>query len=172
MFAGTIKDTKKSEPVVAELNRLFNMLEMRKRGLQIGMQVAAALVEGVESDALVDMIGRQQDSFSPVALEIKKKESKGSSQTTQQKTLALFQKGLSINVIAQNRNLLPGIVEDHLTGFIKTGEIRLHQLVTLEKADRIATLRSQHPEWSVHELRLALGADVSFGEIRAVLEAL
>jgi len=171
-FAGKMRDTKKNEPVIAELNGLLNLLERRKWELRAAEHVAAALATGTGTDALIEMISRQQDGYLPVTLEIKKTEPKGGSQTTQQKTLALFQKGLILKDIAQKRNLAAGIVEDHLAGFIKTGEIHLNQLVTPEKVDRITALRHQHPGWSVHELRLALGADVSFGEIRAVLEAL
>jgi PIF1-like helicase/Helix-turn-helix domain len=171
-FAGTLKNTKKNEPLVAELNRLFNVLEEKKREWQTGLQVADGLMKGTDTAGLVDMISRQDDGFSPATLAIKQKEPKGNSQTTQQKTLALFKKGLGLEEIAQKRNLAQGLVEDHLNSFLKTGEVRLDQLVTPEKVDRITALRRQNPGWSVHELRLVLGSDVSFGEIRAVLRAL
>jgi len=65
-----------------------------------------------------------------------------------------------------------GVIEDHLKSFIKSGEISLNQLVTPEKIRQIQTLRQKNPLLTVHELRLELGNEFSFGEIRAVLETL
>ncbi|MDR3715879.1 MAG: helix-turn-helix domain-containing protein [Puia sp.] len=171
-FAATTTDTIKNRPVILELNRMLNLLETKKWELTTAGRVATALGDGQDTPVIVDMISRQRKGISSLSLEMKRVEPKSGKPSTQEKTLALFLKGLDINMIANKRNLSAGIIENHLTGFLKTGEIRLHQLVNPQKAERIAALSRERPDWSVHELRLALGAEVSFGEIRAVLETM
>lgn len=171
-FALTVKDIKKNEQLIVDLNNLFNLFEARKRELSTGLRVANGLMKAMETGELMEMIYTQHQGSQLFELEIKKKESKTNNSNTQIKTLSLFQKGFSVDEIAQKRNLPRGVVEDHLNSFLKSGEISLHQLVSPEKVELIAEMRRQQPGWSVHEIRLALGTGISFGEIRAVLETM
>jgi len=171
-YSITIKETKKNEPFIAELNLLFNLFAAKKREMEAAVTVVKELIAATETDELVQIINKRCEIAQELVLEIKKTEQKSKKTTTQTTTLSFFQKGLTIDQIAQKRKLSRGIIEEHLNSFIKSGEISLNQLVTEEKVRMISALRNENPVWSVHEMRLALGSEFSFGEIRAVLETL
>lgn len=169
VFAETLTNVRKNEVLIRELNDLLNVLEMKKGQYQTGLLVARALADGVDTARLVNMVDQQQEEVFLLELKVKAAPPKEKGPTTQQKTLVMFQKGFGLEEIAQKRKIPIGVVEDHLVSFILSGEIRLDQLVTREKLARIAAMQDEHPDWSVHQLKYALGQDISFGEIRAVL---
>lgn len=171
-FASTLPELKKNESFIIELNLLYHLFQAKNRELQTSLQIAKGFRDGSNTSELLQLIRKQHENVEPLVLQTKKREQKGTGQGTQMKTLSFFQKGLTIEDIAAKRKLNKGIIEDHLTSFIKTGEITLNQLVGPEKVALITGLRHRYPDWSVHELRRKLGSDFSFGEIRAVLETL
>jgi hypothetical protein len=170
-YTATVKEIKKNVPLIADLNLLHVLYTAKKREFGAAAKLIQGLGEGTETATLVEMINKQHEGAGEPVLETKKKESQNKI-NTQKTTLSFFQKGLTIEEIAQKRKLNRGVIEDHLNSFIKSGEIDLHQLVTPEKIQKITALQQQNPSWSVHELRLRLGSEFSFGEIRAVLETL
>jgi len=171
-FASKLTELKKNEDLISELNLLYHLIETKSRELKTALQIAIGFRAGADTRDLLQLNAKQHEEVETLVLETKKKEQKGPGQSTQMKTLSFFQKGLPIEEIAMKRKLDKGVIEDHLVSFLKTGEVLLNQLVTADKAHLIVALRKQHPDWSVHEMRLKLGADISFGEIRAVLETL
>jgi hypothetical protein len=170
-FAFTVKEIKKNEPLIADLNLLHVLYTEKKVEFGTAVKLIQGFINSTETELLLEMINTQYERFEKSVLEIKKKEPQNKT-TTQKTTLALFQKGLTIDEIAKKRKLDRGVIEDHLKSFIKSGEISLNQLVTPEKIRQIQTLRQKNPLLTVHELRLELGNEFSFGEIRAVLETL
>jgi hypothetical protein len=168
----SVEENKKNEPFIKELNVLFNLFHFKIKELTICERIANGLVEGINTLEFQKWILEGKKNFESRVLETKKKEQKTNARTTQMSTLSLFQKGLTIEEIVQKRKLNKGIIEDHLRSFIKSGQIKLQELIPNEKAEVIMNLIKNQPTWSVHELKLALGFDYSFGEIRAVLETL
>ncbi len=88
-------------------------------------------------------------------------------------SLNLFKQGKSIAQIAELRDLAISTIETHLVRFIPTGEVKLNDIVTKNKAETIreAIVKlSQNGELS--PVKEFLGEDYSYGEIRAVLASL
>jgi hypothetical protein len=83
-------------------------------------------------------------------------------------SLALFKEGKTIMQIALFRSLTPGTIEGHLTTFIATGEVSIADLVTPEKQTQIEAAIKELGEVSSTLIKEKLGADISYGEIRAV----
>jgi DNA-binding NarL/FixJ family response regulator len=95
----------------------------------------------------------------------KEKPVKGQSQ---QESLSLFRDGVKISEIAKMRNLTEGTVGVHLAAFVRTGEVRIHELVTEERVDAILPIIKETGGPSLVPVKDKLGDDYSFSEIRAV----
>ncbi len=83
-------------------------------------------------------------------------------------TLTYFNEGKSIAEIAALRNITPGTVEGHLVDLVKTGTVKVEQLLTAEKLQTILNHIELYPEQSNTEHKLALGDAYSFADVRAV----
>jgi hypothetical protein len=66
------------------------------------------------------------------------------------------------------RNLAEGTVGVHLAAFVRTGELRIHELVTEEKVDAILPVIRETGGVSLVPIKDKLGDGYSFSEIRAV----
>lgn len=84
-------------------------------------------------------------------------------------SLELFEKGLAIAEIAEERGLTVQTIEGHLAFFIKQGELALNGLVADEKRRMIEQKIVDLPGSSLKELKTALGDECSYGEINLVL---
>lgn len=88
---------------------------------------------------------------------------------TRQVTLTLFEQGMDVQAIADERGLTVPTIYTHLIGFIEKGALGLDRVVTEEK--QAAILKALSPGRPLKEVKTALGNDVSYGEIKAVLAA-
>jgi uncharacterized protein YpbB len=84
-------------------------------------------------------------------------------------SLELFNKGLSMLEIADERGLTVQTIEGHLAFFVKKGELAITGLVAEDKHWTIEQKAAALPGSSLRELRTALGDDYSYGEINLVL---
>ncbi len=87
-------------------------------------------------------------------------------------TLAMFQSGLKVPEIAEKRGLVVGTIESHIVELIRTGEIDIHEYIEKSKIENIAAAIRDTQADAVSPVKSALGPDVSYGEIRAVMSYL
>jgi ATP-dependent DNA helicase RecQ len=88
---------------------------------------------------------------------------------TKQQTLDLFQRGHSIQKIAEIRKLSPVTIEVHLSFYIQQGTLSIDQLMDREKI-KIVQQAIKHVGGKVlTPIKAHLGDDYSFGEIRMVM---
>ncbi|MDR1896232.1 MAG: helix-turn-helix domain-containing protein, partial [Prevotellaceae bacterium] len=88
-------------------------------------------------------------------------------------TLEMFRKGMDMEDIAVERNLAQSTIEGHLTAFVKTGEILIHELMSEEKVKIIQPLVENFNEQSsLSEIKQKLGDEFSYGDIKAVINHL
>ena len=102
----------------------------------------------------------------------KEKKEKAPKGETQRISLQLFRNGKSIAEIAKERNFAVSTIEGHLTGFIKTGEVAVTDLVPQEKIVVILPLVKSivnGTNTSISSIKDQLGRDYSYMEIKAVL---
>lgn len=90
---------------------------------------------------------------------------------TYQVTLNLFRAGKSIADIAVERRMTEQTIEKHLAKHLKAGDVALDALLPAGKLAAIQSYVDYYPLATVLEAKLALGDDVSFGEIRFVMQA-
>jgi len=91
---------------------------------------------------------------------------------TKHVSLNLFQSGKTASEIAKARGLTTGTIESHLANFIVTGEISVFDIVTKMKVARIMAFIVQNPGKSTNETKMELGENISYGELKAVMNHL
>ncbi len=92
---------------------------------------------------------------------------------TNQISVNLFLQGNSIDEIARQRGLARSTIENHLMKFIPTGEVKLSDFVTEEKAKIIRQAIIEHSKnGELSSVKEALGDEFSYSEIRAVMASL
>lgn len=91
---------------------------------------------------------------------------------TKKVSFDLFKQGKTVAEIALERAFTNSTIEGHLSYFIESGEISVFDLVSRLKVARIMAYIVQNPGSSTTETKIALGDDVSYSELRAVLKHL
>jgi hypothetical protein len=91
---------------------------------------------------------------------------------TKQVSLDLFKQGKTISEIAKERAFTTGTIEGHLAHYILSSEISVFEIVPKIKVAKIMAYLIQNPESSTVDTKIALGDEVSYGELKAVLNHL
>jgi hypothetical protein len=91
---------------------------------------------------------------------------------SKQVSFDLLQSGKSIDEIAAERGLTNSTIEGHLAHFIKSGQLSLGMVLPNHKVQAILAYYATHQPESITDAKLALGDDVSYGEIRLVLASM
>lgn len=130
---------------------------------------------GVDFLPQIISYSRQNHLSSKINLKRIKREPKKQAKPDDTNTISLklFKSGKSIEEIAELRALNKGTIETHLIKFIPSGEVKLDDLVGIEKAANIvkAIVRFGESE-ALSPIKEFLGEDYSYGEIKAVLVAM
>lgn len=107
----------------------------------------------------------QLETFKKPAVRKKGKQEKGSSL---HETLAAFREGQDQKSIAKSRNLAESTVEGHLAQLVKSGDIKIHELLSEERILIIQKALEETNENSTSPVKQRLGEEYSYGEIRMV----
>ncbi|PWK72973.1 ATP-dependent DNA helicase RecQ [Mucilaginibacter oryzae] len=88
---------------------------------------------------------------------------------TKTETFTLYRAGKTVAEIAHERGLATTTIEGHLSHYIQTGEIDVHEFVSKEKLPVIADAVEAYGAERLSPLKEILGEDYSYGEIKAVI---
>ncbi len=88
---------------------------------------------------------------------------------TKQKSFDMFNNGLTIARIVQERGLMQATIEGHLTFFVEKGALDINKLLSPEKQQAIEKELAAGHNNSLSKVKNALGADYSYGEIKMML---
>ena len=91
---------------------------------------------------------------------------KGQSAVT---SFEMFKTGMNVQAIATEREMAASTIEGHLATFVKSGEIDIEGLVATKKIELIVNYFKTANAQRLGEARSALGNEVSFSELRLVL---
>ncbi|WP_036678290.1 helix-turn-helix domain-containing protein [Daejeonella oryzae] len=91
---------------------------------------------------------------------------------TKKLSFDLYKEGKSIAEIASERGFTTATIEGHLAHFISSGEISIFDIVSKLKVARIMAYIIQHPGAGSNEIKSALGDDISYGDLKAVMNHL
>ena len=95
------------------------------------------------------------------------KKTTGPRPDTRQVTLTLFEQGMDVRTVADERGLTVNTIFTHLNSFIEKGELGLDRVLPQEK--QAAIEKALAPGRPLKEVKMELGDDFSYGEIQAVI---
>ncbi|CAD5250364.1 Helicase [Imperialibacter sp. EC-SDR9] len=150
-----------------ELHALQVQLLARQQLIEQALLLTKGLSEGIDSSQVLqqaDKHSREVVEKLPPPPRLPKAKAGDSKQTS----MDLFKKGKSIADIAEERGLAFGTIEAHLIDFVKTGELSIFDLVPVEKVEKILPLVQKSENFSATPIKVQLGDDYSYNDIRAV----
>ena len=81
----------------------------------------------------------------------------------------MFNKGMTIEEIANERGFVNSTIEGHLTSFVKTGELNINRLLSPEKQKTIKDALEKEHNNSLTAVKHILGDNFSYGEIKFII---
>ncbi|TKB98856.1 helix-turn-helix domain-containing protein [Pedobacter cryophilus] len=118
---------------------------------------------------IADFCERKDISQTPFQVLIKTKSEKVD---TKKLSLDLFKEGKTVTEIAEIRGFTASTIETHLTHYIETAEVNIYDFVDKSKVERIQEYILENKPASMNDTKAALGNDVSYDEIKAVMKFL
>ena len=88
---------------------------------------------------------------------------------TKQFTLQLFEQGNSVEEIAEMRKLSPSTIEAHLAYYVQHGRLSVYQLMDIHRLETIRHAIETVGGTQLTPIKLALGDEYSFSDIRYVI---
>ncbi len=88
---------------------------------------------------------------------------------TQQLSFEMFKQGKTIEEIAKERSFTTSTIEGHLARFVARGDLDILELLSAEKFELIKSYFVENESTSLSEAKTVLGEEVSYGELRMVL---
>jgi DNA-binding NarL/FixJ family response regulator len=150
-----------------ELHELQVQLLARQQMIVQAMLLTKGLSEGIDSSQVLQQADKHRREVTE-KLPPPPRLPKAKAGDSKQMSMDLFKKGKSVADIAAERGLAVGTIEVHLIDFIKTGELSVFDLVPAEKVEKILPLVKQAESYSATPIKVQLGDDYSFNDIRAV----
>lgn len=160
-------------------NSLRKAAKVKKYLAEVGIvrQALAAKLKQIQQASYGDIVfyqpsekeQKQLETFKKSPVRKKGKQEKGSSL---QETLAAFREGKDLKEIARNRNLAESTIEGHFAQLVKSGDIKIHELMSDERVHIIENAIAETSENSTTPVKQLLGEEYSYGEIRMVVNHL
>ncbi len=88
---------------------------------------------------------------------------------TQQTSFDLFNKGMTIPKIVQERGLVESTIQGHLCFFIKTGQLDINKLLSSEKQQAIGEKLPITAQNSLGQIKKELGQGYAYGDIKLMI---
>ena len=101
----------------------------------------------------------------------KKEEKKELKKDTKIVSYEMFCQGMSIEEIAKARDLVTGTIAGHLEQYVRSGKIKVEQVVKAENLAKIRKYLEEHEYMGMIAIKAALGDDVSYADIKFALVA-
>ena len=101
----------------------------------------------------------------------KKEEKKEPKKDTKIVSYEMFRQGMSIAEIAKARDLVTGTIAGHLEQYVRSGKIKVEQVVKAENLAKIRKYLEEHEYMGMFAIKAALGDDVSYADIKFALVA-
>jgi uncharacterized protein YpbB len=161
----------KTKKYLKDLGALQTALNRKKLQIQQTVHVTTGLAKGLDAASLLQIVEEQRKTTpAPVEKpEMKKETAKLPKGQTRMISLQRFREGKTVGEIAIERSLSPATIEQHLAFFVLTGELDVIELVDEYKLDAITQAIEKTDAPSLYAIKQKLPDDISFGEIRAVL---
>jgi len=166
-----MKKEKKVKRYLNETAEIKKVFLRQKQILQHTLELAESLMKADK-----DLMSQAEKIHQPIKIDLAKEEEtvKRSGRLPKGETakvsLQLYKEGKTISQIATERNLTYSTIESHLSEFIPTGEVEVHELISPSKLETVmAVLKDEKIIPSSGILKSKLPNDFSYGEIKAAI---
>lgn len=122
-------------------------------------------------EIITDYIGEydiEEDKLNVIDKLKPEKKPKTPKPDTKKISFDLFKSGMSVNEIAEKRNLVTNTIEGHLAPFVESGDINISELLEKTVVDKIINFLQENPGIGSTDAIAALGVDTSYRDIRFV----
>lgn len=188
-----LRDEKKIKQYAKELQQLEVLYFEQIKRIKKSVGLCNAIIQGQEfskkeSDALTNIEKRIEEAkvITETVKEKKASDKKIKTLTGKTKTknstgekpkkvdtkeisFTLFKQGRTIDEIATEQGFTSGTIEYHLLHYLKLGELKIEQLVSSEKVDRILKVQKELDTTLATPIKQLLGDDISYGDIKFAL---
>lgn len=156
-------------PGALEAIPYFGAKGVEKYGLEILGIVRKYMKENqLERPEIKDML--ISDSGENAARQRKaEKQKKEEKKDTRLVSYEMFCQGMNIDEIAKARDLVSGTIAGHLEYYVRSGKIKVEKVVKAEKLAKIRKYLDEHQYQGIYAIKVALGDDVSYADIKFVL---
>ena len=145
----------------SELQQIKGMGSVRVE--KYGDAILAVINEYVKNKEVV----KKEVNYVP-----KKNDTKPKKINTKDYSLELFKKGLTIAEIAKERNLAISTIEVHLAHFVPTGELKITDLISLDKYNELKEIMKTTKYENFTALKQQIDDKFTYAELRLVAQEL
>jgi hypothetical protein len=159
----------KTKKYIKELKEALLFVERKKIQIQQTVAITEGLATALNREQLMERVSKLH---TPV--EVKSDAASGPTAKvpvgeTKRITLKMFQEGKTVEEIVAARSLAKSTIEGHLVEFIPTGEVDIFALIPKEKLAIITKAIKENPEATSGAIRIQIGEQYSFAEIKAAI---
>ncbi|TDS15998.1 helix-turn-helix domain-containing protein [Sphingobacterium paludis] len=156
------KVKKRTKKYVEELRSLLLDFRRKKEQLAHCLTIADILTQEGDLSQVVDSLHAKEKTKDS---EVKSAADDDAVKDTKAISLDMFMDGLSIEDIAKKRDMVVGTIYGHLINYVGT-EVEATDLIAEEKLERIMDVIRQNPDKSSSELKVILGAEFDYPDIK------
>lgn len=169
---GEYRTKAKAKKYLQELESLRVLCLRKSQQLEDALQMVTGLQKGTDAGRLLSGVGEHRKVKEPVTEVSPIADGTARKGGSHRLSLTLHRSGMSVEQIAGKRNLSVSTIEGHLASFILTGDIGIKELIPEHKIASIAEAIREMGGAGLTPIRVRLGNDYSFGEIKAVMNHL
>lgn len=157
---------KRTKKYIDELKALLLDYKRKREQLQHCLIIAETLSKREDFQTAMLDVAERVKTKEKQELAVQGADEEGSKKLdTKDISLEMFKDGMSIPEIASKRGMVAGTIYGHLINFVGT-EVEATELISQDKLERIVEVIRTHPDKSSSELKMLLGADVDYPDIK------
>jgi len=147
-------------------SNMNELLKIKGIGKVKARQFGAEILEIIDEYCLEKGIEREvQEPEKP-------KTKKAAKESNHAISYKLYREGKTVKEIAALQHFVESTIEGHLALYVGSGEIDVYDLVDKKKVEMIKDYFNNTQSYSLSDAKIALGAKVSYSELRYVLKSL
>lgn len=157
---------KRTKKYIDELKALLLDYKRKREQLQHCLLIAETLSKREDFQTAMLDVTAQVKTKEKEELATQSSEEDGAKKLdTKDISLEMFKDGMTISDIAVKRGMVAGTIYGHLINFVGTA-VEATELIAQDKLDRIVAVIKSNPDKSSSELKMLLGADVDYPDIK------
>lgn len=157
---------KRTKKYIDELKALLLDYKRKREQLQHCLLIAETLSKREDFQTAMLDVTAQVKTKEKEELAAQSSEEDGAKKLdTKDISLEMFKDGMTISDIAVKRGMVAGTIYGHLINFVGTA-VEATELIDQDKLDRIVAVIKSNPDKSSSELKMLLGADVDYPDIK------